>query len=110
MATSASTSTHTNRLARETSPYLLQHQHNPVDWHPWGPEAFERARSENKPIFLSVGYSTCYWCHVMERQCFENEQIAALMNQNCISIKVDREERPDVYQRYLTFVQIFTLH
>src|SRR5436309_5167261 len=80
---------HTNRLAGETSPYLLQHAHNPVDWYPWGPEAFDAARKANKPIFLSVGYSTCYWCHVMERECFENESVAAEMNQRFISIKVD---------------------
>ena len=98
----------TNRLANETSPYLLQHAHNPVDWYPWGPEAFERARRENKPIFLSVGYSTCYWCHVMERQCFENEKIAAEMNARFINIKVDREERPDVDQLYMTAVQVLT--
>src|SRR5689334_19915320 len=77
---------HTNRLSHETSPYLLQHQHNPVHWYPWGPEAFARARAENKPIFLSVGYSTCYWCHVMERQSFENESIAAEMNRRFINI------------------------
>src|SRR5882724_5316819 len=82
----------TNRLSRETSPYLLQHAHNPVDWYPWGDEAFEAARAQNKPIFLSVGYSTCYWCHVMERQCFENESIAKLMNEKFINIKVDREQ------------------
>ncbi len=99
---------HTNRLARETSPYLLQHQHNPVDWYPWGPEAIEAARTQNKPIFLSVGYSTCYWCHVMERQCFENEAIAAEMNRLFINIKVDREERPDVDQLYMTAVQVLT--
>ena len=87
---------HTNRLARESSPYLLQHRHNPVDWYPWGPEAFEAARRQNKPIFLSVGYSTCYWCHVMERQSFENEAVATEMNARFINIKVDREERPDV--------------
>ncbi len=98
----------TNRLADETSPYLLQHAHNPVDWHPWGSEAFEKARRENKPIFLSVGYSTCYWCHVMERQCFENEDIAAEMNARFINIKVDREERPDVDQLYMTAVQVLT--
>jgi uncharacterized protein len=99
---------HTNRLAKETSPYLLQHQHNPVDWYSWGSEAFEAARSQNKPIFLSVGYSTCYWCHVMERQCFENDAIAAEMNQRFINIKVDREERPDVDQLYMTAVQLLT--
>ena len=98
----------TNRLAQETSPYLLQHAHNPVDWYPWGPEAFEKARREDKPIFLSVGYSTCYWCHVMERQCFENESIAAEMNARFVNIKVDREERPDVDQLYMTAVQVLT--
>jgi uncharacterized protein YyaL (SSP411 family) len=99
-----------NRLARETSPYLLQHQHNPVDWYAWGPEAFERARRENRPIFLSVGYSTCYWCHVMERQSFENEAVAAVMNEKFVNIKVDREERPDVDQLYMTAVQLLTRH
>jgi uncharacterized protein YyaL (SSP411 family) len=99
---------HTNRLAKETSPYLLQHQHNPVDWYSWGPEAFEAARTQDKPIFLSVGYSTCYWCHVMERQCFENKAIAAEMNSRFINIKVDREERPDVDQLYMTAVQVLT--
>ncbi len=102
--------THTNRLANETSPYLLQHQHNPVDWYPWGPEALERARREDKPIFLSVGYSTCYWCHVMERQCFENPEIAREMNERFINIKVDREERPDIDQLYMTAVQVLTRH
>jgi uncharacterized protein len=101
---------HTNRLAQETSPYLLQHAHNPVDWYPWGPEAIERARREDRPIFLSVGYSTCYWCHVMERECFENEAIAREMNQRFINIKVDREERPDVDQLYMTAVQVLTRH
>jgi uncharacterized protein YyaL (SSP411 family) len=96
---------HTNRLAREKSPYLLQHAHNPVDWYPWGEEAFARARAENKPIFLSVGYSTCHWCHVMERESFENEEIAALLNRDYVAIKVDREERPDVDRIYMTFVQ-----
>ena len=98
----------TNRLSRETSPYLLQHQHNPVDWYPWGPEAFAAAAKVNKPIFLSVGYSTCYWCHVMERQSFENESVAAEMNARFINIKVDREERPDVDQLYMTAVQVLT--
>jgi uncharacterized protein YyaL (SSP411 family) len=98
----------TNRLAREKSPYLLQHQHNPVDWHAWGPEAFERARSENKPIFLSIGYSTCHWCHVMERESFEDEATAKVLNENFISIKVDREERPDVDKIYMTYVQART--
>lgn len=99
-----------NRLAQQTSPYLLQHAHNPVDWYPWGPEAFAKARAENKPIFLSVGYSTCYWCHVMERQSFENDEIAAEMNQLFVNIKVDREERPDVDQIYMTAVQMTTHH
>src|SRR3954470_13960403 len=94
----------TNRLAQESSPYLLQHAHNPVDWHPWGPEAFEKARAENKPIFLSIGYSTCHWCHVMERESFENEHIAQILNQGFVPIKVDREERPDVDRIYMTFV------
>ena len=97
-----------NRLAREKSPYLLQHRHNPVDWYPWGEEAFEKARRENKPIFLSVGYSTCHWCHVMERESFENDAIAALLNEHFVSIKVDREERPDVDRVYMAFVQATT--
>ncbi|CAD7700012.1 unnamed protein product, partial [Ostreobium quekettii] len=96
---------HTNRLEAEESPYLLQHAHNPVDWYPWGEEAFEKARSEDKPIFLSVGYSTCHWCHVMERESFENETVAAVMNEKFVNIKVDREERPDVDKVYMTFVQ-----
>jgi uncharacterized protein YyaL (SSP411 family) len=101
---------HTNRLARETSPYLLQHRHNPVDWHPWGPEALERARAEDKPVLLSVGYSACHWCHVMERESFENEEIAALMNRLFVNIKVDREERPDLDQIYMQAVQSMTGH
>jgi len=92
---------HTNRLINETSPYLQQHAHNPVDWYPWGPEAFEAARAARKPIFVSIGYSTCYWCHVMERESFENDQVAAVMNEKFISIKVDREERPDVDDIYM---------
>ncbi len=99
---------HTNRLAREKSPYLLQHAHNPVDWFPWGAEAFEKARHENKPIFLSIGYSTCHWCHVMERESFESEPLAEFLNQHFVSIKVDREERPDVDRIYMTFVQATT--
>jgi uncharacterized protein YyaL (SSP411 family) len=99
---------HTNRLAHEKSPYLLQHAHNPVDWYPWGEEAFAKARRENRPIFLSVGYSTCHWCHVMEHESFENEQIAAIMNREFVNIKVDREERPDVDRVYMTFVQATT--
>jgi uncharacterized protein len=97
-----------NRLARESSPYLLQHANNPVDWYAWGEEAFERARVEDKPIFLSVGYSTCHWCHVMEHESFENGQIAALLNAHFVSIKVDREERPDVDRVYMLFVQATT--
>ena len=93
---------YTNRLSKETSPYLLLHAHNPVDWYPWGPEAIERAKKENKPIFLSVGYSTCYWCHVMERRVFSNPEIAKQMNQWFINIKVDREERPDLDQIYMS--------
>ena len=109
MSTDSSAShSHTNALIHETSPYLLQHAHNPVDWHAWGEEAFAKAARENKPIFLSVGYSTCYWCHVMERQSFENEAIAAEMNRLFVNIKVDREERPDVDQLYMTAVQVQT--
>ena len=99
---------HTNRLAREKSPYLLQHAHNPVDWFAWGSEAFEKARRENKPIFLSIGYSTCHWCHVMERESFEDEKIGAYLNEHFVCIKVDREERPDVDKIYMTFVQSTT--
>jgi hypothetical protein len=101
-------SEHTNRLAHEKSPYLLQHAHNPVDWYPWGEEAFAKARRENKPIFLSVGYSTCHWCHVMAHESFENADVAAIMNREFVNIKVDREERPDVDRVYMTFVQATT--
>lgn len=94
-----------NRLAKEKSPYLLQHQHNPVDWFPWGEEAFGKARDEAKPIFLSIGYSTCHWCHVMERESFEDETVARFLNRHFISIKVDREERPDLDKIYMTAVQ-----
>jgi uncharacterized protein YyaL (SSP411 family) len=97
-----------NRLARETSPYLLQHAHNPVDWYPWGEEAFARARAEDKPILLSVGYSACHWCHVMERESFENPEIAGIMNAGFVSVKVDREERPDVDHIYMQAVQSMT--
>src|SRR5881409_3724984 len=99
---------HTNRLAHEKSPYLLQHAHNPVDWYSWGEEAFAKARQENKPIFLSVGYSTCHWCHVMTHESFENEEVAAIMNREFVNIKLDREERPDVDRVYMTFVQATT--
>jgi uncharacterized protein YyaL (SSP411 family) len=98
----------TNRLALEKSPYLLQHAHNPVDWYPWGEEAFAKAQNEDKPIFLSVGYSTCHWCHVMERESFENEEIARVLNEHFVAIKVDREERPDVDRMYMLFVQAST--
>jgi uncharacterized protein YyaL (SSP411 family) len=98
---------HINSLIKETSPYLLQHAHNPVEWYPWGAEALERARAEQKPILLSIGYSACHWCHVMERESFENEDTAAIMNQNFINIKVDREERPDIDQIYQTASQMF---
>jgi uncharacterized protein YyaL (SSP411 family) len=97
-----------NRLAAERSPYLLQHQDNPVDWYPWGQDAFDRAQREQKPIFLSVGYSTCHWCHVMEHESFESEEVAAVLNREFVSIKVDREERPDVDRVYMTFVQATT--
>src|SRR5438046_6145898 len=97
-----------NRLAQETSPYLLEHANNPVDWFPWGPEALAKARSENKPILLSIGYSACHWCHVMARESFEDREVAALMNRDFISIKVDREERPDLDQVYMRAVQGLT--
>jgi uncharacterized protein YyaL (SSP411 family) len=100
----------TNRLARESSPYLLQHAHNPVDWYAWGDEAFARARAEDKPILLSVGYSACHWCHVMERESFENHEIAEVMNRHFVNVKVDREERPDVDQIYMQAVQSMTGH
>ncbi len=100
--------TQTNRLVHEKSPYLLQHAHNPVDWYPWGEEAFAAARGESKPIFLSIGYSTCHWCHVMARESFESEEIAGLLNEHFVPIKVDREERPDVDRVYMTYVQATT--
>ena len=99
------TTVRTNRLIQEKSPYLLQHAHNPVDWYPWGTDAFAKARAEGKPIFLSVGYSTCHWCHVMERESFENETIASLLNEHFVAVKVDREERPDVDRMYMTALQ-----
>ena len=102
------TDEHTNRLIHETSPYLLQHAHNPVDWYPWSEEAFEKAKKENKPVLLSIGYSACHWCHVMERESFENEKIAALMNELFVNIKVDREERPDLDEIYMNAVQMLT--
>ncbi|HEX5484308.1 MAG TPA: thioredoxin domain-containing protein [Terriglobia bacterium] len=107
-ATSQPEGSQPNRLICEKSPYLLQHAHNPVDWYAWGPEAFEAAARENKPIFLSIGYATCHWCHVMERESFEDGQVAALMNEAFISIKVDREERPDIDQVYMRVCQMLT--
>jgi uncharacterized protein YyaL (SSP411 family) len=98
----------TNRLIHEQSPYLLQHAHNPVDWHPWQEEAFEKAKNENKPVFLSVGYATCHWCHVMEKESFENPEVARLMNEAFVSIKVDREERPDIDSVYMKVCQLLT--
>jgi uncharacterized protein YyaL (SSP411 family) len=101
-------SSKSNRLINEKSPYLLQHAHNPVDWHAWGEEAFEKAKSQDKPIFLSIGYSTCHWCHVMEKESFEDERVAKLLNENFICIKVDREERPDIDNLYMTVCQMLT--
>ena len=97
-----------NRLIKETSPYLLQHAHNPVDWYPWGSEALRRAKDEDRPILLSIGYSACHWCHVMERESFEDEEIAALMNEHFVPVKVDREERPDLDAIYMDAVQAMT--
>ena len=97
-----------NRLVFEKSPYLRQHARNPVDWHAWGEDAFEKARKEDKPVFLSVGYSTCHWCHVMEHESFEDEEVAALMNKTFVSVKVDREERPDIDDVYMTVTQTMT--
>ena len=94
-----------NRLAGETSPYLLQHALNPVDWYPWGDEALEKAKTENKPILVSIGYAACHWCHVMERESFENEETAAFMNEHFVNIKIDREERPDLDHIYMEAVQ-----
>src|SRR5437667_687514 len=99
-----------NRLSKETSPYLLQHAHNPVEWYPWGEEALAKARSEDKPVFLSIGYSACHWCHVMERESFENEEVASILNERFVSIKVDREERPDIDSIYMQAVQLMTGH
>src|SRR5687768_14064908 len=96
---------HSNHLIRETSPYLLQHAHNPVDWYPWGEEALQKAKIENKPILVSIGYSACHWCHVMEKESFEDESTAALMNENFVNIKIDREERPDLDHIYMDAAQ-----
>src|SRR2546430_5944227 len=100
------TSVFTTRLSQETSPYLRQHAHTPVDWCPWGPEALERARQLDRPIFLSIGYSACHWCHVMEHESFEDEEVARLLNEHFVSLKVDREERPDLDQIYMASVQL----
>ena len=97
-----------NRLMHERSPYLLQHAHNSVDWYPWGQEAFNKARQENKPIFLSIGYSTCHWCHVMAHESFDDMEIAALMNDAFVNVKVDKEERPDIDDVYMTVCQTMT--
>ena len=97
-----------NRLANEISPYLLQHKDNPVDWYPWTDEAFRRAENENKPVFLSIGYSACHWCHVLAHESFEDEEIAQLLNKYFITIKVDKEERPDIDSVYMAFCQAFT--
>jgi uncharacterized protein YyaL (SSP411 family) len=99
-----------NRLASETSPYLLQHKDNPVDWYPWGEEALKRAREEDKPVLLSVGYSACHWCHVMERESFEDDETARMMNEHFVNVKVDREERPDIDSIYMAAVQALTRH
>ena len=97
-----------NQLIRETSPYLLQHAHNPVEWHPWNENTLQKARSLDKMLLISIGYSACHWCHVMERESFEDEEVAALMNRHFVCIKVDREERPDVDQVYMHAVQLIT--
>ncbi|MBU0702553.1 MAG: DUF255 domain-containing protein, partial [Chloroflexi bacterium] len=97
-----------NHLVNETSPYLLQHADNPVDWYPWGEAALQRARAENKPIFLSIGYSACHWCHVMAHESFEEERVAAILNEHFVSVKVDREERPDLDRIYMSAVQALT--
>ncbi len=97
-----------NHLRDAASPYLQQHAYNPVDWYPWGPEALEKARREDRPIFLSIGYSTCHWCHVMAHECFEDEAIAAVLNEHFVSIKVDREERPDLDETYMNVVTALT--
>ena len=98
----------TNQLIHESSPYLLQHAHNPVNWVPWSKDALDLAKQENKLVLISIGYSACHWCHVMEHECFEDQDVAALMNQHFINIKVDREEHPDVDQVYMTAVQLMT--
>ena len=98
----------TNHLKDEKSPYLLQHVHNPVDWYPWGEEAFRKSRDEDKPIFLSIGYSTCHWCHVMARESFQDGEIGEILNRYFVAVKVDREERPDIDSVYMTVCQMMT--
>ncbi|MEM9649758.1 MAG: DUF255 domain-containing protein, partial [Bacteroidota bacterium] len=97
---------YTNSLAKESSPYLLQHAHNPVNWEAWSPEVLKKAKKENKPLLISIGYASCHWCHVMENECFEDLEVAQLMNQNFINIKIDREERPDIDKIYVDAMQI----
>src|SRR5687768_8499100 len=99
---------YTNKLAQETSPYLLQHAHNPVDWHPWGEEALDKAKQEDKPLLVSIGYAACHWCHVMEKESFEDEETATIMNEYFINVKIDREERPDLDHIYMDAVQAMT--
>ena len=99
---------YTNQLIHETSPYLLQHAHNPVNWHPWGPEALRHAREQNKPIFLSIGYAACHWCHVMEHESFEDEEVAQILNEHFVAVKVDREERPDLDEIYMNATVLYT--
>ncbi|HRP18980.1 MAG TPA: thioredoxin domain-containing protein, partial [Ginsengibacter sp.] len=99
---------YTNELIHETSPYLLQHAHNPVNWYPWGPKAFEKAKKENKMLIISIGYAACHWCHVMESESFMDEEVARVMNEHFVCIKVDREERPDIDQIYMTAVQLIS--
>src|SRR5947207_15141576 len=106
--TSSTQHTHTNRLIHETSPYLLQHAHNPVDWYPWGEEALQKAKELDRPILLRIGYSACHWCHVMERASFENEETARIMNEHFVNSKIDREERPDLDHTYMDAVQAMT--
>jgi uncharacterized protein len=105
MQNASKTERKTNRLIKEKSPYLLQHAYNPVDWYPWSNEAFQRAKAEDKPVFVSIGYSTCHWCHVMEKECFDDDDVAQLMNQAFVCIKVDREERPDLDAAYMAICQ-----
>ena len=108
MRTGSKPKKHANRLIKEKSPYLLQHAYNPVDWYPWGEEAFNKAASDDKPVFLSIGYSTCHWCHVMEKESFEDKEVADVINRLFIPVKVDREERPDIDNTYMNICQMVT--